>query len=217
MPVAVSTGATARTLGSIRTTASQAIASPRPIGPTCSPVLALTLTADSGEAEQPGEVGPDRRLVRRRASGSWAWIDHVAVDRPPARARRPGRRPRASSRPLSSPSHCGSVSGKCSPMSPRAAAPSRASATACSTTSASECPSRPRSVVDPHARPGSAAAPRPADACRARSPPALVHPPADSIAPMTGSYRFPPRMTIPHVGRPRGTGRTGPPGDLPQA
>jgi len=37
------------------------------------------------------------------------------------------------------------VSGKCSPMSPRPAAPSSASHTACSSTSASECPASPRS------------------------------------------------------------------------
>ncbi len=44
---------------------------------------------------------------------------------------------------LSAPDHVGSVSGKCWPMSPRAAAPSMASATAWATTSPSLCPARP--------------------------------------------------------------------------
>ena len=44
----------------------------------------------------------------------------------------------------SAPFHCGSVSGKCSPMSPSPAAPSSASVTAWATASASLCPCRPR-------------------------------------------------------------------------
>ena len=48
----------------------------------------------------------------------------------------------ASSFTLSAPFHCGSVSGKCRPMSPSAAAPSTASVTAWHTTSASECPGK---------------------------------------------------------------------------
>jgi hypothetical protein len=44
----------------------------------------------------------------------------------------------------SAPANIGSVSGKCLPMSPSAAAPSSASMMACSSTSASEWPSRPR-------------------------------------------------------------------------
>ena len=44
---------------------------------------------------------------------------------------------------LEIPLYCGSVSGKCFPMSPSAAAPSSASMIACSKTSASECPKSP--------------------------------------------------------------------------
>ena len=44
---------------------------------------------------------------------------------------------------LSAPSYTGSVSGKCCPISPRAAAPSSASMIACKSTSASECPRSP--------------------------------------------------------------------------
>src|SRR5207302_11047747 len=53
------------------------------------------------------------------------------------------RRPR-----LSAPAHTGSVSGKWSPRSPRAAAPRRASAMAWLTTSASLWPARPRSPAN---------------------------------------------------------------------
>ena len=64
------------------TTAWQTIASPRPTGPTCSPVLALTFTAASSSrssrarlARMAGLCGP--------SLGSWAWMIDVAVDRPP--------------------------------------------------------------------------------------------------------------------------------------
>src|ERR1700683_3646348 len=61
--------------------------------------------------------------------------------------------------PLDAPFHFGSVSGKCIPISPRAAAPSRASVIACKRISASEWPSSPNSlgIVTPpriSARPG---------------------------------------------------------------
>src|SRR5437764_9849842 len=48
-------------------------------------------------------------------------------------------------RRLSAPFQRGSESGKCMPMSPSAAAPSKASVTACASTSASEWPSKPNS------------------------------------------------------------------------
>ena len=86
--------------------------------------------------------------------------DHRAVDVADRPARR--RPPRGdagaaarSSRPRSS---AGSVSGKCWPMSPSPAAPSRASATAWATTSASLWPTSPGSPVErapaEHQRPG---------------------------------------------------------------
>ena len=63
-------------------------------------------------------------------------------------------------RKLSAPCHFGSESGKCIPISPRAAAPSSASVIACDSTSASECPARPNSqgIATPpkiNGRPGS--------------------------------------------------------------
>ena len=65
----------------------------------------------------------------------------------------PPRSMRATSRSMSiesAPCQRSSVSGKCWPMSPRPAAPSRASATAWATTSASLWPARPRSPGNSH-------------------------------------------------------------------
>ena len=122
----------------IRTIASQAIASPRP---TAHVLAGLGLDVDrGGEPEQYGEVGSDVRLVgpELRLLGVDDTSQLPTFQPAPATSRRPGR-----SRALSSPPLRVGV-GKSSPMSPRAAAPSRASATAWSTTSASEWPNKPR-------------------------------------------------------------------------
>ena len=85
-------------IGSSSTTASQAMASARPIGPDVLAGLGLDVHGRVGEAEQPRQVRPDRRLVRAelRLLGV---DDHVAVDRLASPRRDPvddlGQQPRA--------------------------------------------------------------------------------------------------------------------------
>ena len=58
------------------------IASPRPTGPTCSPVLALTLTAVSPTRSSRARLRADGLLVRAEL-GLLGVDDHVAIDGPP--------------------------------------------------------------------------------------------------------------------------------------
>ena len=159
-----------RRLRSIRTTASQAIASARPMGPTCSPVLALTLTAVGRDPEEPGDAGAEGGLVRAEL-GLLGVDDQVAVDRPPALARHPvddlGEEPAAvepaplgvgvgvvlADVPQAGRARAGRRPGRAAPRRRRSARPGRADGR--------DGPPR-----------GSAGGLRRADACRDRYPPA---------------------------------------------
>ena len=83
-----------------------------------------------------------RRGAARRAAPRTRWSRRDARSCRGARAR--ARRRRRESDPTTAPFHCGSLGGKCAPMSPSASAPRMASTSACSATSASECPVTPR-------------------------------------------------------------------------
>ena len=131
--------------GCSSTTARASIARPSPTGPSFSAVLALTLTCADRDAQRlrrcartsPGCAAPAWAPARSRCCRCCRSAS------PAARTRRAAS---ASSTTESAPRNCGSVSGKCRPMSPRPAAPSSASVMACSSTSASEWPSRPGRV-----------------------------------------------------------------------
>src|SRR5690606_25031939 len=124
-------------------TAWAAIASPRPTASTPSFVLPLTLTADTSS--------PRTSATRWRIAGrcgtsfgrSSTTVTSALAGRHPPAARIATERLSRSSPATSF--HCGSVFGKCCPMSPRPVAPNSASASAWQTTSPSECPSGPRS------------------------------------------------------------------------
>ena len=96
----------------------------------------------------------DRRVLHLAAARRQlrALAHHLAVDVPgrPTGRRAASRPPRAAARASRRPPSAASVSGKCWPMSPRPAAPSRASATAWADTSASLWPARPRSPANAH-------------------------------------------------------------------
>ena len=117
--------------------------------------------------------GPAHRVdVRPPASAARAMTVDVDVgDREAARPR--AARPRARSRSrLEASFQRGSVSGKCRPMSPGAAAPRMASVTAWQTHVGVGMPQRPAIEREWSRRRASAAGPRPADADRSRCRPA---------------------------------------------
>ena len=105
------------------------MASPRPTASTPSLVLRLDADAIDRDAEHAGETRPDARRCAARASAARARR---------SRRRSPPRTPRRATiaharASRSSPGasfHCGSVLGKCRPMSPGPAAPSIASISA---------------------------------------------------------------------------------------
>ncbi len=112
-----------------------------PTGPRRSAVLAFTFTWSTCRPKAPA--------MRSRMAGMWAArrgacattvLSMLPICQPCARTRRAAS---CNSTTESAPRNCASVSGKCVPMSPSAAAPSSASVMACSSTSASEWPSRP--------------------------------------------------------------------------
>ena len=148
------------------------MASSRPTGPTPSPVLALQADALGLDAEDVGQPLADR-LAMGQQLGPLGEDDAVEVDDLPADRGDGVAGPRASISAESRPRFAGSVSGNIWPMSPRAAAPSRASVTACSRTSASLWPTDLPIVgnIDA-AQPQRSARPQ-ADACRVRFQPAF--------------------------------------------
>ena len=132
-------------------TASAATPSPRPTKPIPSPVVALTFTRAVRDAERGGERCAHRRACAAPSFGRSMHDRRVDVDDRAARARRAARRRARSSASESAPRQRSSVSGKCSPMSPRPAAPSSASITAWVSTSASEWPGEAQLARDRHA------------------------------------------------------------------
>src|SRR6202011_74761 len=129
--------------GSSSATACAEIPSLRPSAPRPSGEVALTPTQAGSTRRGPARASAiDLRCGCRR--GSWAEITaSTLTTRQPASSSR--RALSASSSRDEIPRKRGSVSGKCSPMVPSAAAPRRASTMACVSTSASEWPTRPRS------------------------------------------------------------------------
>ena len=113
--------------------------------PTFSFVLPLTLTA---EMSMPIAVARFARIAWTCGSnfGRSAITTASTFDDRVSGRRGRSRRRFAATRCCSAPFHFGSVSGKCWPISPCAAAPRIASVTAWHSTSASECPSEPRVV-----------------------------------------------------------------------
>ena len=112
-----------------------------PVKPRCSSVVALTFTCDSSSPS----VFAIFSLICGICSASLGFCaitvaSIFSITYPSPCNSSPTC---ASSFRLSAPSYAGSVSGKCCPISPSAAAPSSASITACTSTSASECPSSP--------------------------------------------------------------------------
>ena len=122
-------------------TAQQATPSPRPSEPSPSGRRPLTVTGAPTAAES-------FSCIEALAGASLGWsvtteASTLPGSHPASRTRRVAS---ASMATLSAPAHRGSVSEKCSPMSPRPAAPSRASVQAWAITSASLWPRRARSV-----------------------------------------------------------------------
>ena len=117
--------------------------SPRPVKPSRSVVVALTLTWLAAAAD-PRRCWPPSAACTARAS---------APARSSSHRRCPAHTGIARALPDASQQHAAvgvlvrrrRVSGKCTPMSPAPMAPRTASQIACSSTSASECPSSPRS------------------------------------------------------------------------
>src|SRR5690606_6484783 len=126
-----------------RHTACAAMPSPRPVKPSFSLVVALTLTASTST---PVSLAISARIAS--ACGPTLGRSQTTV-----MSALPSLQPRSRSRSLqwrtklrlSAPFQRGSEGGKCRPMSPSASAPSIASHSACSTTSPSLCASTPRS------------------------------------------------------------------------
>ena len=160
----------ARIAGSMSTTASQTMASPRPIGPDVLAGLGLDVHGRFADAEQPGEVGADGRLVRAEL-GLLGVDDHVAIDGPPSGPLDLFDDLRQS-RVLSSPRHWGSVSGIVLADIAQAGRPQERIGHRVADDVGVGVAQQPARMLDPRVHPGSAAAPRPADACRARSRPA---------------------------------------------
>src|SRR6266545_478120 len=122
--------------------ANAAMPSPRPVKPIFSLVVAFTPTRSSGtpaiwamRARMASRCGPTRGASQTTVTSRWAM-------RPPRARRRSTAK--AKNRSDEAPRHCGSLGGKCTPMSPSASAPRIASTRAWRTTSASECPDNPR-------------------------------------------------------------------------
>ena len=120
-------------------TACAAMPSPRPVKPSFSVVVALTLTRSARDAEDLGDA-LDHRGAMRRDLRPLADDRHVDRGDGAALARAPARRRGAGTGRTTAPRQRGSLGGKCMPISPAPIAPSTASVSACSPTSASECP-----------------------------------------------------------------------------
>ena len=166
-------GAPTDALGRARAvaTASAAMPSPRPTKPIPSPRRGLHVHRARRRARAPRR-GASRIASRCGPSFGALAASRVAStlhDAQPALGEQPRRRSRSSSSESASRQRS-SVSGKCSPMSPRPAAPSSASITAWVSTSASEWPASPRSRSGSRRRRGQRAPGARGGASRSRCP-----------------------------------------------
>ena len=129
-----------RPAGARVATACAAIPSPRPVKPSCSVVVALTLTRSAGRPSSPATRATIAARCGPILGCSQIRVTSTCSMRPPAAATRS----RACVRKIaeSAPAQRASVGGKWLPMSPAPSVPSSASVSACSPTSASEWPSR---------------------------------------------------------------------------
>ncbi len=123
------------------TTAWTAIASPAPTASHFSFVRALMLTSRGGTPKMLATRSRICLMCGASLGASATMFASTLFTRHPFSATMETTRERMPE--LSMPLYCGSVSGKCWPMSPSASAPSIASAMACSRPSPSECPLRP--------------------------------------------------------------------------
>ena len=117
--------------------------SPRPVKPSLLRRRRLDrdlIRPDAGDRRDPPAHGlpvrTDARRLAQHVTSRWSMTPPLARTRSAAKAR---------NRSDEAPRHCGSLGGKCTPMSPSARAPRRASVRACSTTSPSEWAATPRS------------------------------------------------------------------------
>src|SRR5204863_883107 len=121
--------------------ASAAMPSPRPIAPRRSEVFALTLTWSGRIARSAARFATIVGMCSAIFGASARMVaSTLAIENPASRILPPTSRRKVR---LSAFLYFGSLSGKCRPMSPSAAAPRSASHTAWTSTSASECPARP--------------------------------------------------------------------------
>ena len=120
------------------------IASPRPTGPTPSPVFALKLICSTSVSSNPANRS---RIAEANSASRGDSAKTITSRLTTSSPRRASSDLAASTKALlAAPLYCGSVSGNQPPMSPSAAEPSSASVTACSSTSASLWPTAPRSA-----------------------------------------------------------------------
>src|SRR5690606_4659430 len=112
-----------------RHTAMAAMPSPRPVKPSFSLVVALTLTRPASTCRSAARVSLIARAWGPIFGRSQMTVMSALARLQPSRAAS-SRQWRRKAR-LSASFHCGSVGGKCWPMSPRASAPSMASHSAC--------------------------------------------------------------------------------------
>ena len=119
-----------------------AMASPRPTASTPSLVLAFRLMRSASMPSAPASACAHGREMRAEFGPLG---NHDGVDMRDAQSllRRASARTCSRNRKLAASFHCGSLSGKCVPMSPSPAAPSSASQIACASASPSEWPTGP--------------------------------------------------------------------------
>src|SRR5690606_37508955 len=126
-----------------RATAWAAIPSPRPVKPSFSLVVALTLTASRSTSQ----VSAMRWRISAACGPTLGRSQTMVMSALPSfQPHSPTRPTQWRSRPrLAAPRQRSSLGGKCTPMSPSASAPSSASHRACRATSPSLCATTPRS------------------------------------------------------------------------
>ena len=147
-----------------------AIASPRPSSPTPSLVFPLMLTRSIDRRR--ARAARFARIASMYGASFGRSSDHRDVDVADLEA--PARRTIATARPsrsrLDAPFHCGSVSGKCRPMSPSARGAENRVGHGVAHRVGVGVPERARARTESSRRRGSAAGPRRAGAGRSRCP-----------------------------------------------